>query len=83
MINEIIYWIGVAVIISLGVLSSMVFTYLITGIARRKLVDILASTYNHAQLLWFMKELKKKGYAQAVDEIGIDTKPKFVDDAGE
>ena len=80
MINNIIYWVGVATIISLGVLLSMFFTYLILGVARRKLVDALSSTYNHAQLFWFMRELKNKGYAQAVDEIGTDTRPKFVDD---
>lgn len=80
MINTVIYWVGVTAIISFGILLSMIFTYLIFGLARRKLVDMLSSTYNHAQLLWFMQELKKKGYAQTVDEIGTDTRPKFVDD---
>ena len=78
MINDLIYWVGAVTIISLGILCSMVFIHLIIGLARRKLVEILCSTYNHAQLLWFMKELKKKGYAQAIYEIGVDTKPKFV-----
>lgn len=80
MINTVIYWVGVTTIISLGTLLSMVFTYLILGVARRKLVEILSSTYNHVQLLWFMQELKKKGYAQAIDEIGTDTRPRFTDD---
>lgn len=61
MINNIIYWVGVTTIISFGVLLSMVFIYLILGVARRKLVKILGSTYNHTQLLWFMRELKKEG----------------------
>jgi hypothetical protein len=37
------------------------------------MVKKLGSVYLHVQLIYFMDELKKKGYAQCVEEIGKNT----------
>lgn len=70
MIENIIYWVGVSAIACLSItvilLSFIVSQILIT----RHLTKELKSAYNHVQLYWVMNELKKKGYAQCVEDIG-------------
>lgn len=70
MIENLIYWTGVAAILSGALLVSTVGLYLTVSIFLTLLVKELKSSYNHIQLYYFMRELKKKGYAQAVEDIG-------------
>ena len=67
--EDLIYWTGVATLLSVGLLITLLSIYLVTCKLRNMLVNKLKSSYNHVQLYYFMAQLKEKGYAQAVDEI--------------
>lgn len=73
MIENLIYWTGVVTIFSVGLLVTLFSLYLITCAPLQMLVKELKRSYNHMQLYYFMAQLKEKGYAQAVDDIGKDT----------
>lgn len=73
MIENLIYWTGVATLLSVGLLVTLFSLYLIICALLQMLVKELKRSYNHVQLYYFMKQLKEKGYAQAVYEIGKDT----------
>ena len=73
MIESLIYWTGVATLLSVGLLVTLFSLYLIVCALLQLLVKELKRTYNHVQLYYFMAQLKEKGYAQAVDEIEKDT----------
>lgn len=73
MIESLIYWVGVIAITSVGLLAIFFSWWLILGALLKLIVKDLKLTYNHVQLYYFMAQLKEKGYAQAVDEIGKDT----------
>jgi len=72
-IESLIYWTGVATLLSVGLLVTLFSLYLIVCALLQLLVKELKRTYNHVQLYYFMAQLKEKGYAQAVDEIEKDT----------
>lgn len=73
MIESLIYWVGVIALTSVGILAIFFSWWLILGALLKLIVKDLKRTYNHVQLYYFMQQLKEKGYAQAVDEIGKDT----------
>lgn len=73
MIENLIYWTGVTTLISIGLLVTLFSLYLIICALLQMLVKELKRTYNHVQLYYFMAQLKEKGYAQTVDDIGKDT----------
>ena len=73
MIESLIYWVGVIALTSVGILAIFFSWWLILGALLKLIVKDLKRTYNHVQLYYFMAQLKEKGYAQAVDEIGKDT----------
>lgn len=70
MIEQIIYWSGVAAVLSF-LAAVIVFSLGVLFLATKNmLIKNLRSTYRHAQLYFFMKEVMEKGYAQAKSEIG-------------
>ncbi len=73
MIENLIYWAGVVALLSVGTLVTLFSLYLIICALLQMLVKELKRSYNHVQLYYFMAQLKEKGYAQAVDDIGKDT----------
>jgi len=72
MIENLIYWAGVVSLLSLSLLILMASIWFIFLLVQSHIIKDLKSTYNHVQLFWFMKEVKKKGYAKALDDLGKD-----------
>jgi hypothetical protein len=73
MIEIIIYWTGVIALLSVGLLAIFFSWWLILGALLKLIIKELGRNYTHIQLCFFMRELKKKGYAQTVEDIGKDT----------
>ena len=73
MIELVIYCLGVTAAITACMAVMCFCAWCCVIILEAKVIKTLKSTYNHLQLMYFMRELKEKGYAQCIDEIGKDT----------
>lgn len=70
MIEALIYAVGSAAILAALMVIIVWCIYALAFSLVKKTYLKLSSLYRHTQLFFFMKELKAKGYAQCVDEIG-------------
>ena len=70
MIEQMIYWSGVFTIMVVLVAITAFAIGIIFLATKNMIIKNLRSTYNHAQLYFFMAEVLKKGYSQAKDDIG-------------
>lgn len=67
---ELIYWTGSLALLLLA-LAVIVFSLGVIFLATKNmLIKNLASTYNHVQLIYFMKSIREKGYTHAMEGVG-------------
>lgn len=71
MINEIIYWTGVCALVSIGLLVIVIAIWVSARMLRNEIVKDLKSAYHHVQLVYFMKEIKKRGYKLALEDYDV------------
>tara|TARA_R110000851_G_scaffold30569_2_gene83438 strand:+ start:115 stop:354 length:240 start_codon:yes stop_codon:yes gene_type:complete len=77
MIEQLIYFVGVTVILSFGILSIVCIIYLIAYVTKNLLVTKLLNMYEHAQLLYFMRQIIKKGYVKAMKDVQSNSPQKI------
>jgi len=70
MIEQLIYWTGVTALLSAAVALLAASIGIIAIVIRERIVKNLGRAYRHAQLYFFMMEIKKKGYYKAVEDAG-------------
>lgn len=69
MINDIIYWIGVLVVLGSGIFAICLLLWGIIYTIKMKIIKHLGSLYSHVQLMYFMKEILDKGYIKAMKDM--------------
>tara|TARA_R110000851_G_C13060326_1_gene563961 strand:+ start:998 stop:1243 length:246 start_codon:yes stop_codon:yes gene_type:complete len=69
MIEQLIYWAGVAVILSGALLIIASIIYIIIYGLLALIVKRLMSLYEHAQLHYFMHQIIDKGYVKAMKDV--------------
>jgi hypothetical protein len=77
MIEQLIYFVGVTVILSFGILSIVCIIYLIAYVTKNLLVTKLLNMYEHVQLLYFMRQIINKGYVKAMKDVQSNSPQKI------
>lgn len=70
MIEQLIYWTGVTALLSATLSVTVASLWFLSMAIREGIIKDLGRTYRHAQLYFFMMEIKKKGYTKAIDDAG-------------